>query len=235
MSKAVYLSPSMQEHNEGVCGYGTEEIRMNQVTDLVEKALLRHGITVYRNKPDWTLQKVVRDSNSKKPDIHFAIHSNAGNARGCEVFCHKFGGSGEKLARAVFAELEPLTPSADRGVKEGCNLYGFGKPIYELAKTDAPAALVEVGFHDSEEDAKWIIENTEKIGIAIAKGVLRYFGMEYISESYEIEQAVKVLEEKGIITDSDYWVNNAVPGRIVRGEFAATLIKRAASILKGGN
>jgi len=41
-----------------------------------------------------------------------------------------------------------------------------------------------------------------------------------------------VLKEKGIITDSDYWVNNAVPGRIVRGEFAAALIKRAASILK---
>jgi len=93
--------------------------------------------------------------------------------------------------------------------------------------------LIEIAFHDNAADAKWIIGNIEGIGTALAKGLLKYFGIEYIPESYEIEQAVKVLKEKGIITDPDYWVYNAVQGRIVRGEFAATLIKRAASILKG--
>jgi len=228
MGKSVYLSPSMQENNEGVCGYGTEEIRMNQVADVIEKILKRHGVTVFRNKPDWTLQKVAEDSNSKKPSLHFAIHSNAGGGRGGEIYAYAPGGEGEKAARAIYSELESITPTADRGVK-------FWSELYELRKTDAPAVLVEIAFHDNEEDAKWIIASIEKIGNALAKGVLKYFGIGYVSESYEIEQAVKVLKEKGIITDSDYWVNNAVPGRIVRGEFAATLIKRAASILKGGN
>ena len=177
----------------------------------------------------------MEDSNLKKPDIHFAVHSNAGGGRGCEVYCHKYGGNGEKLARAIYAELSPLTPTQDRGVLEGYNLFGAGKPLYELAKTDAPAVLVEIAFHDNADDAKWIIANIEKIGNALAKGVLKYFEIEFVSETYELEQAVKVLKEKGIISDPDYWVGNAVPGRIVRGDFAATLIKRAALILKGGN
>jgi len=226
MNKSVYLSPSMQENNIGVAGYGTEEIRMNQTADVVEKVLKRHGVTVYRNEPDWTLQKAVEDSNSKKPSLHFAIHSNAGGGRGGEIYAYAPGGEGEKAARAIYSELEPITPTADRGVK-------FWSELYELRKTDAPAVLVEIAFHDDEDDAKWIIANIEKIGTALAKGVLKYFGIEFISETYEIEQAVKVLKEKGIITDPDYWVGNAVPGRIVRGEFAATLIKRAALILKG--
>ncbi|HEY9059235.1 MAG TPA: N-acetylmuramoyl-L-alanine amidase [Pseudobacteroides sp.] len=228
MGKSVYLSPSMQEHNEGVAGYGTEEVRMNQVADVVERVLTRHGINVYRNKPDWTLQKVAQDSNNKKPNLHFAIHSNAGGGCGGEIYAYAPGGEGEKAARAIYSELEPITPTADRGVK-------FWPELYELRKTTAPAVLVEIAFHDNEDDAKWIIANIEKIGTALAKGVLKYFGIEFVSETYELEQAVKVLKEKGIISDPDYWIGNAVPGRIVRGDFAATLIKRAALVLKGGN
>lgn len=228
MTKSIYLSPSMQENNIGVAGYGTEEFRMNQVSDVVERILKRHGITVYRNKPDWTLQKVAQDSNSKKPNLHFAIHSNAGGGRSGEIYAYAPGGEGEKAARAIYSELEPITPSADRGVK-------FWPELYELRKTSAPAVLVEIAFHDNEDDAKWIIANIEKIGAALAKGVLKYFGIEFVSETYELEQAVKVLKEKGVITDLDYWIGNAVPGRIVRGEFAGILIRRAALLLKGGS
>ena len=237
MSKSVYLSPSTQEKNLGVGNYGTEEKMMNKVTDVAERVLKGHGLTVYRNKPEMLLAQVVVDSNNKKPDIHFAIHSNASNgkARGCEVYCHKFGGEGERLAKSVYSEIEPLTPPADKGIKQGYNHYGNGKPLYELAKTNAPAALIEIAYHDNAEDAKWITYNIEEIGIALAKGVLKYFGIEYIPEDHEIGQAVKLMKEKGIISDSDYWVNNALAGKTVKGEYAATLIKRAAEILSKYN
>jgi len=180
MSKTIYLSPSTQEKNIGKGNYGTEERRMNEVCDITEKELKRHGIKVYRNKPTMTLREVVKDSNSKKPNIHFAIHSNAGGGgRGCEIFCHKFGGEGEKLARAVYNKIAPLTPTADRGIKKGHNFYGTGKSMYELAYTTAPAALIEIAFHDNAQDAKWIVANIETIGIAIAKGILEYFGIKY--------------------------------------------------------
>ena len=233
MTKKVYLSPSTQENNIGIGDYGSECFRMNMIADVTEEILKKHGVNVYRNRPDMRLGSVVADSNNVKPDIHFAIHSNAhnGKSRGGEVFCHRFGGKGEKLARAIYKELEPITPSKDRGVKEGCNHYGSGKPMYELAYTKAPAALVEVAFHDQKEDAMWIVANLEVIGIALARGVLSYFGIDFVYEGDEIKKAIHILKIKGIINDPDYWLYTAVKGGQVRGEFVAVLIKRMAAIL----
>ncbi|NLB54940.1 MAG: N-acetylmuramoyl-L-alanine amidase, partial [Lentisphaerae bacterium] len=174
MSKTVYLSPSMQEENIGVGDYGTEEKRMNAVCDVVQNVLQKHGVTTYRNRTDMTLREIVSDSNSKKPDIHLAIHSNAGGssnagrARGAEVYCYRFGGEGERLARAVYDRISAITPSSDRGVKESHSHFGPGRPLYETAKTIAPAALVEIAFHDNLEDAAWIINNTKLIGTELA-------------------------------------------------------------------
>lgn len=181
MSKIVYLSPSIQESNIGVCGYGTEEVRMNQIADVVQRVLKAHDIVCYRNKPEWTLEQVIKDSNLKKPDLHFAIHSNAGGGRGCIVFAYAPGGEGEKAAKSIYAELEPLTPSADGGVK-------FNSKLYELNSTKAPAVLVEIAFHDNADDAKWIIANIEPIGTALAKGALKHFGIEYKEPTASISQ-----------------------------------------------
>lgn len=234
MIKSVYLSPSMQENNIGVGNYGTEEERMNQVCDVVQKHLLRHGITIFRNRPEMSLKQIVADSNYKNPTIHFAIHSNAfnGKIRGCEIYCHRFGGEGERLARLVYAELEPMTLSKDRGIKEGKNHFGIGKPLYELAKTTAPAALVEIAFHDQPDDAKWIIENIEPIGVAIAKGILNYFNVDWIDEKSELEAAVDVLTDAGLLLSPDYWKENAVKGKIINGEYAGILVMRVASLIK---
>lgn len=187
MSKKIYLSPSTQENNIGAGSYGTEEKRCNQIADVVEFILESHGVLVYRNKPTMTLTQLVNDSNSKNADIHFAIHTNALNqkARGCEVFCHRKGGEGEKLAKAVYSFVSGITPTTDRGVKEGYNFYGKGKHMYEPCYTKIPAALIEIDFHDNPESAKWIIENIEKIGAAIAKGILNYFGIKYIVPNTE--------------------------------------------------
>lgn len=170
MAKSVYLSPSMQENNRGAGNFGTEEYRMNQIADVVQRILSAAGVVVYRNKPEWTLEQMVNDSNAKNPNIHFAIHSNAGGGRGCEVFCYSAGTESERLAKAVYAEVEPLTPTTDRGVKIGSHLY-------EIRKTVATAALIEIAFHDNADDAAFIINSIENIGTAIARGILKYFGL----------------------------------------------------------
>ncbi len=237
LAKSIYLSPSTQENNIGAGIYGTEEQRMNQIADVTQGVLEGHGVKVYRNKSEWSLSQVVADSNFKKPDIHFAIHSNAGNskARGCEVYCHKFGGNGEKFAKAVYEELSPLTPTGDRGVHEGYNFYGPGKHMYELAYTDAPAALVETAFHDNLEDAQWIISHIDLIGTALAKGILKYFGIPFDGDCPNLDGELKLLQEFGIIQTPDYWRKNVLKGKTVDGEYAAILIKRVAALLmKGG-
>jgi len=179
----VYLSPSTQENNKGVKEYGTEEMRMNQVCDVVEKILKDHKVKTYRNKPTMTLKEVVKDSNSKKPKIHVALHSNAFNniSRGCEVFCWKKGCEGEKLAKILYKYISPITPSADRGVKYAYNFYGPGKHMYEVAYTTADTALIEIAFHDNVMDAAWIVANIVNIGTALAKAILEYLGIKYES------------------------------------------------------
>jgi N-acetylmuramoyl-L-alanine amidase len=181
MAKTVYLSPSTQDDNIGKGNYGTEEIRMNQITNVIAYHLNRHGVVVYRNNPSMSLRQVVEDSNNKNPDFHFAIHSNAGGGRGCEVFCYKAGEDGEAQAWGIYNELSLITPTGDRGVKQGFNFYGNGVHMYEVAYTNAIAALVEIAFHDNLDDANWIISNIEPIGIALAKGVLKALGISYVN------------------------------------------------------
>lgn len=188
----VYLSPSLQEWNVGVGNYGTEEQRMNQVADVVQYELERHGLDVVRNTPDMTLAEVVRESNAVRPRIHVALHSNASNgqARGAEVYTHRFGGRGEQLARDIYSFLSPLTPTEDLGVKESYSLFN-GQGMYENRRTVAPAALVEVAFHDNPEDAQFIIDNIFEIGRAISQGILQNLGVTYQPDTAENEALLR--------------------------------------------
>jgi len=177
MSKSIYLSSSTQEKNIGYGDYGTEEQRMFQLGNEMKSILESYDIKVYRDKKEMTLKQIVSDSNSKKPNIHFALHSNAYNkkSRGCEVFCYKFNSTGHNLAKIIYKLLSSITPTSDRGVKQGYNFYGTGKHIYEVAYTTAPAALAEIAFHDNPEDAKWIIDNISLIAFTLSKAVLEFF------------------------------------------------------------
>lgn len=183
----VYLSPSTQQGNIGYGNYGTEEERMNQIADVVQYELERNGLTVARNSPDQTLQEVVAESNALNPKIHVAIHSNAsatGQARGAEIYVHRYGGEAERLAQDIFQFLSALTPTDDFGVKEGYTAFS-GQGYYELRRTRAPAVLIEVAFHDNPEDAEFIMNNIYEIGVAIAKGILEYFGRPYTPDTPE--------------------------------------------------
>ena len=51
----------------------------------------------------------------------------------------------------------------------------FTSSLYEIIRTNAPAVLLEVAFHDNPEDATWIINNEEQIAEAIVTGINNYF------------------------------------------------------------
>jgi len=182
----VYISPSLQEWNIGYGNYGTEEARMNLIADVLDYELRRHGLITARNDPSMSLSEAVADSNSLDPKVHVSLHSNAANgqARGAEVYTHRFGGEGERLARLVYDEIEEISPTEGLGIKEGYSTFG-GQGMYELRRTKAPAILAEVAFHDNPEDAQYIIDNIYELGQAVAKGVLEYFGIAYQEDTPE--------------------------------------------------
>lgn len=166
--KSIYLSPSTQENNVGAGSYGTEERRMNEIMDIIENQL-RGKYILYRNRPEMSLQQVVADSNAKNPDLHFALHSNAGGGLGAECWICAKGGQAEKFANLLYKKVGALTPTADRGVKVSTSLY-------EVNKTKAPAAILEIDFHDNAQAAQWIVNNKAAVADACVQAIMEFFG-----------------------------------------------------------
>ncbi len=181
--KKLYLSPSLQEHNVGVGNYGTEEKRMNEIADYMMQELKNYPeIAVKRNIRTMSLYQMIDDSNSFKPDLHLALHSNAGGGTGCEVFCVK-GGTAEKAAKIIYNDLVKIMPMPGRGIKDGLHLA-------ECRLTTAPVVLVEIGFHDNYTDSNWIINHTQLIAETLVKSVLTFFGIkpkETSKEYYRVQ------------------------------------------------
>ena len=172
--KVIFLSPSTQHANVGYGDFGTEEYRMNRITDIIEPLLKAKGYTVYRNNLDETLGAAVRKSNEIRPDIHVSIHSNASgagySARGPEVFANRPNTAGDRLAHFIYDEILKIypDPSKGRGVL-------YTSTLYEIIRTNAPAVLIEIAFHDNPEDAAWIMNNENEIAQAIVRGIDNYF------------------------------------------------------------
>ena len=172
--KVIYLSPSAQEYNIGYGDFGSEEYRMNSIADIVEKLLKEQGYTVYRNNPNERLSQIVRESNEINPDIHVALHSNASgegfSAQGPEIFANRPNTPGDRLANQIYNEIMQVypDPTKGRGVL-------YTSSLYEIIRTNAPAVLLEVAFHDNPEDAQWIIDNESQIAQAIVSGINSYF------------------------------------------------------------
>lgn len=78
--------------------------------------------------------------------------------------------------KAILDAVTPVSPGPDYTLRSNPSLA-------ELNYTKAVAVYIEVGFHDTADGAKWIIENTTTIGEAICKGVCNYFGVSYKSDS----------------------------------------------------
>ena len=188
----VYLSPSPRHFNRGYGTYGTEEERMNLIADVVELELVRNGLTTERNNPAYDLQTVVADANARNSDVYVAIRSvycDAG-VRGAKIFYFRPGTNSQRLAEEIYNQLSVVTPTEDRGVETGQNVYG-GLGFYELRRTRMPAVIVEVGCHGDPQEADFIVRNVYEIGVAIAKGILNYFGLPYTPDSPEEQQRLQ--------------------------------------------
>lgn len=175
----VYLSASNQNRNLGVSevGYTNEEKEMNDLTNYIEKRLNNYGVKTYRNEFG-DINRWTADSTYLGVDLHLAIHSNASEdhtAYGIETWIHEESSSTYSLAQNIQNNLMNIYYNKDdilanRGVK-----YANGS-LAEVKPTYVPfGILLEVAHHDKLEDAKWIMENKEKIGNTIADSILKYF------------------------------------------------------------
>ncbi len=175
----IYLSPSLQEFNEYVNG-GSEEYYMNLLADEMEPYLVASGIKFVRNNPSQSLSSAIRDSNAGNYDVHLALHSNAappqlaGKIKGTDIYYYPQSANSKRLADITaenFKEIYP-NPSIVKTVPT--------TRLAEVAKTKAPAILIEVAYHDNEEDANWIRNNLNEIARNLVMSLTEYFDIPFV-------------------------------------------------------
>lgn len=174
MSKKIYISPSNQVGNIYATGNTNEKEQCHKIAKACVDALVENGFQVMCTYND-DMYKRVEESNAFEADIHIAIHTNATAKHnvtgGSQVLLYSISGEREKAGNAVLSRLSPITPgkSAERLVL---------KPdFYEVRATKGLALYCECEFHDTQLGSDFIINNTDRIGEAIAYGICDYYGV----------------------------------------------------------
>ena len=178
MSTKIYLSPSNQDGNKYAAGNTNEMIQCNRIAVSAEYHLKRHGFEVKKAPEGQNMWTSINESNAWGANLHVPIHTNAFNGSltgGTLIMLYSTSGENLKAGHAIFNRLAPITPGSDYSIRANTGLA-------ELNSTKAIAVYVECEFHDTEDGAKFIINNTDKIGEAIAHGICDYFGTNWVND-----------------------------------------------------
>ena len=186
MVKKVFIGVGHGGADNGAVANGLKEDNLNLAIALAcRDELIRHGVKVgiSRTKDEAdTLADEIKECNAFAPDYAVEIHNNAGGGDGVEIFHHHKGGKGKTLANNILKEIVAIGQNS-RGLKTKTN--SAGKDYYGwIRETKAPACLVECAFVDNKKDIAIIDTAAEqkKMGIAIAKGILKTLGIKWVAE-----------------------------------------------------
>ncbi len=176
MNKIWYISPSNQGANLGVSGYGSEQDQMYALALEITPHLDRAGVSFVVPEKNATLGERVRHSNTIGACFHLALHSNAGGqGLACGPVALYYSEAGQAFGQKLVDALLALGQKTNRAyhLKQEKNLY-------ELRKTNAPAVLLEVDFHDSPVGAEFITKHRSEIAEAIARVIIEADGKQFV-------------------------------------------------------
>lgn len=190
MNRIWYLSPSNQGANLGLDNYGSERDQMYALALEITPHLDRAGVSFVIPEKDASLTERVRHSNEIGAHFHLALHSNAGGSgKAWGPVALYYSEAGEDFSQRLVDALLALGQKSNRSyhVKEE-------KSLYELRNTRAPAALLEVDFHDSSVGVAFITKRRAEIAEAIAKVIIEADGREFVPAGpcKAMEQAVRL-------------------------------------------
>lgn len=177
----------------------------------VRRLLESRGVKVVMTKTESEYPRLTTRanvSNRAGADLFLSLHSNSTVSKGWSV------------TRGLIVYTSMAGASAGRNIAANCVIkrmreagvvvQGSGlqhnKSYTVLAKTNAPAMIVEYGFHTNKEDVRLLKDDAhrDKLATATAKGVCDYLGVKWETGS-GLEADVDTLTAAGIITSPDYW------------------------------
>lgn len=182
----VFIGVGHGFSDPGAVANGVKEKDLNlSIAKACRDLLAKHGVTVKMSRAadeNDPLSEEIRECNSFAPDLAVDIHNNAGGGDGAEVFYHYGGGKGKTLAENILSEIVKVGQNS-RGAKirknsQGKDYYGF------IRETSCPAVIVECAFVDNARDLEILATESDrqKVGQAIAKGILKTLGVEIQGE-----------------------------------------------------
>lgn len=180
----VYIGVGHGGKDPGAVANWFKEADLNLSIALAcNEALTRNGVStmISRTKDESdSLQERINECNAFNPDCAVEIHNNAGGGDGAEIYHAKNNSYDDALAKYILAEIVAIGQNS-RGLKTklipstGQDYFGFVRSI------NAPSVLTECAFIDNKTDLA-IIDTPEEqkaMGVAIAKGILKYLGITY--------------------------------------------------------
>lgn len=192
MAKKVFLSAGHGGDNPGAVANGLKEKDINLNALLACKEVLEaHGVKVIASRlkdENDDVYEEVKEANSSGAEISVSFHANAGGGDGFEAFYYSTSTKGKKLAGLMEKHVKELGQNS-RGLKTGDHLHF-------VRKTTMTSVLVESFFLDNVKDKEIgdTIEKQKLFGVAYAKGILEYLGIEYNASE---ETPVKTEETSG--------------------------------------
>lgn len=177
MDITVFLSAGHGGSDPGAVAYDLKEKDVNLHTLLAcNDTLIEHGLktilsrTTDENDP---VGEEVREANASGATLAVSFHANAGGGDGFEVYYWTTNSASKKLAELCEKYVKELGQNS-RGLKSGNHLYF-------IKNTDMTAVLCESFFvdNDVDNDIGDTIEEQRAFGVAYAKAILEYLGIEY--------------------------------------------------------
>ena len=183
MAKKVFLGVGHGGSDPGAVANGFKEKDLNlDIAFACFYELERHSVQVMMSRKgdeEDSLTEEINECNKYNPDLAVDIHNNAGGGDGAEAYYHYGGGLSKTAAENILSEIVKIGQNS-RGAKtrkgsDGRDYYGF------IRETVPPAVIVECAFVDNANDMQIIDTKAEreKMGIAIAKGILSTLGVAY--------------------------------------------------------
>ena len=189
----VFLSAGHGGNDPGAVANGLKEKDVNLTIMLAcNDVLVKHGITTVSSRikdENDTVSQEVQDANRSGADIAISFHTNAGGGDGSESLY--FGGSakGKKLAELCEKHVKAIGQNS-RGAKKRNDLHF-------IKATNMPAVLCECAFIDNDKDHKSVntASKQKAFGVAYAKAILEYFGIEYKNKTYTVQVGTYTSED----------------------------------------